>query len=410
MKTILRGGSVFDSTTGQRRQGDVLIEGDRIVSVGGYIKGGSKDADVVDVTGTTIVAGLINMHEHLTMRRTWGPPHKQFELPEPYLVIRGVRGALASLRQGITTARELGAKSHMNVFLKRAIDFEVIPGPRVLAAGAPISVTGGHAWTLSTEADGAEGMRLAVRRTIKAGADWIKLISSNDPVHQEHEGEHTHPELNAEEFRVAVETAHNWGRKITAHAMGTRTIGWAIDAGIDSIEHGIYLDRPLAERMVREGVALIPTLSGYYETILDRWSRGPDWIARHKHLIEPHKWSVRIAIESGVQIGVGTDTVGDIVEEMQMLVECGMSSAQALTAATLTNAQILGLERDIGTVEQGKRADLVVVRGDPLVDLGSMRRVDWVFKAGKGARPADIGVSSDDESAEWTSLRIVEAH
>jgi imidazolonepropionase-like amidohydrolase len=298
----------------------------------------------------------------------------------------------------------------MNVFLKTAIDFDMVPGPHVLPAGAPISVTGGHAWTLSTVADGIDGVRHAVRETIRAGADWIKLISSNDPVHREHDGEHTHPEFTAEELRTAVETAHDWGRKITAHAMGRRTLGWAIDAGIDSVEHGIYLDEQLATQMVKKNIALIPTVSGYYETVLARWSRGDDWIVRHNYLLEPHQRSTKIAVQTGVQIGVGTDTLGDIVEEMEMLVACGMTNAQALTAATRTNARILGLDAQIGTIEPGKRADLVIVQGDPIADLSVMRQVGWVFKDGRGAKPLDINISTADETADWTSLRIVEGH
>ena len=128
MTTLLLGGHVFDSAMGQRRQSDVLIDGDRITRVGDCQRERQRSYGHRH-EGMTILPGLINMHEHLTMRRTWGPPHKQFVLAEPYLVIRGVRGALASLRQGITTVRELGARSHMNVFLKTAIDFDMVPGP-----------------------------------------------------------------------------------------------------------------------------------------------------------------------------------------------------------------------------------------------------------------------------------------
>lgn len=404
---VLRGGSIFDAVRGEMLRADVRIRRNRIEAVATDLR--APEAEQVDVSGMAVLPGLINMHEHLTMRRTWGPPWRQTELPDPYLVIRGVRAALAVLRQGITTVRELGAKHHLNIYLKRAIGAGLIPGPRVIAAGAPISITGGHAWKLSTEADGADGMRRAVRETIKAGADWIKLITSNDPIREAREGQHAHPEFSRGEFIAAVEAAHAWGRKITAHAMGRDTIAWAIEAGVDSVEHGIYLDETLAERMVRVDVALIPTLSGYYETTLDRWERGADWIARHKLLLEPHKASTRIAIEAGVRIGVGTDTVGEIVEELELLVGCGLTRAQALCAATLTNARILGLDGQLGTVEAGKTADLVVVRGDPLGELGALRRVEWVVQDGIPLRPDEIVLPTSDETAEWTSLRLLDA-
>lgn len=405
MDVVLRGGYVFDAVGGEVRAADVRIRDGRIAAVGPQLRG--VDAEELDARALTVLPGLINMHEHLTMRRTWGPPWQQTELDDLYLVIRGVRAALATLGRGVTTVRELGAKHHLNVHLKRAIAAGVIPGPRVLAAGAPISITGGHAWKLSTEADGPEGMRRAVRETIKAGADWIKLISSNDPVHEERDGQHTHPEISREEFVAAVSAAHAWGRRLTAHAMGRDTIGWAVDAGVDCIEHGVYLDEALADRMLRADVSLVPTLSGYYETTLERWGRGADWIARHEHLLQPHKVSTRIAIEAGVRVGVGTDTVGDIVEELEMLVVCGMTPAQALSAATLTNAQILGLDDQIGTVEPGKIADLVLVRGNPLDDLGVLRDVAWIYQRGVGRRPEDIGLRMDDETVEWTSLRLL---
>jgi imidazolonepropionase-like amidohydrolase len=356
----------------------------------------------------TISPGLINMHEHLTLHRTWGPMWRQTELADPYLVIRGLRAALTVLKQGITTVRELAAPRHLNIFLKRAIQADMFPGPRVLAAGAPLSPTGGHAWPISTEADGPDGMRRAVRATIKAGADWIKLLSSNDPTPEPHNGEYSHPEFFRDEFAAAVEAAHMWGRKITAHAMGRTTIGWAIDAGVDSIEHGIYLDEELAVRMVERNVALIPTLSGYYENTLPQWQRGPGWEEACKRLVIPHHQdSARIAVDRGVQVGVGTDTIGDIVDELKMLVECGMTPAGALAAATLTNAKILGLDDRLGTVEPGKLADLVVVQGDPVLHIEDLRAVEWVFQSGAGRRPCDIVVPTRDETADWTSLSLL---
>lgn len=250
----------------------MLVEDGRIREVGLSVR--SEDFTEIEIAGMTVLPGLINMHEHLTLRHTWGPNWRQTQLEDPFLVIRGVRAALAVLKHGITTIRDLAAPHGLNIHLKRAIAVDMFPGPRVLAAGAPISITGGHAWPISTEGDGPEGMRLAVRRTIKAGADWIKLIASNDPVSEEHDGQLSHPELSPEELAAAVQAGHLWGRKVTAHAMGRQAIGWAIDAGVDSIEHGIYLDGALAVRMVKARIALIPTLSGYYQGTRSIWGNS----------------------------------------------------------------------------------------------------------------------------------------
>lgn len=366
-----------------------------------------RDASVLEIEANTVLPGLINLHEHLTMKRTWGPTWRQLDLADPYLIVRGVRGALAALRQGFTTVRELGAKNHLNVYLRRAIDAGLFPGPRVIPAGAPISITGGHAWKLSTEADGPEGMRRQVRETIKAGADWIKLITSNDPVHETYDGEHTHAEFQPEELTAAVTAAHAWKRRVTAHAMGREAIGWALDAGVDSIEHGVYLDDALAERMRSLAIALVPTMSGYHQSRLDRWSRGADWIARHEHLPEDHRRSTRLAIAAGVRIGVGTDTLGDFVEELTMLTTCGMTKNQVLSAATHVNASVLGLNAEIGAIRPGMRADLVVVRGDPLADLEALRSVAWVVRSGVLLRPDEIGMPVADEDSSWNSLGLL---
>jgi imidazolonepropionase-like amidohydrolase len=402
--TLLKGGRFFDAAAGKMVDGDVLLDGELIAEVGvGIARPGAVELDVV---GMTVLPGLINMHEHFTIRHTWGPTRQQHGLADPYLVIRAVRASLTVLKQGITTVRELGAKHHLNVYMKRAIAENQIPGPRVYAAGSPISITGGHAWRLSTEADGPEGMRRAVRETIKAGADWIKLIGSNDPIAEPRDGQHTHPEIGPDEYRAAADAAHLWGNRITAHAMGRDSIRWAIDGGVDSIEHGIYMDRDLAKRMVDADTALIPTLSGYQSTTTERWSRGEDWIRRHKALPEPHKVSTRIAIEAGVRIAVGTDSVGDYVDELERLVECGMTPAQALTAATLSGAEILGKADQLGSVDVGKAADLVIVRGNPVDDLSVVRDVAFVVQGGIVKRPDEIVLSIDDESASWNSLSL----
>lgn len=405
---ILRGGLIADLLNEEVQAADIEIRDGWIVHVAANLP--RSDAEEIDVSGLVLLPGLINMHEHLTMKRTWGPTWDQMDLADPYLVIRAVRAAMRDVQSGVTTIRELGAKNHLNIFIKRAIAAKAIPGPRTFAAGAPITTTGGHAWKLSTEADGPGGIAVAVRQTIKAGADWIKLISSNDPVHEEHEGQHTHPELSREEFHAAVQTAHLARRRITSHTMGRESLGWAIEAGVDSIEHGIYLDEELATQMKTKGIALIPTLSGYYQTILEHWDRGADWIARHNHLLEPHQTSARIAIDQGLRIGVGTDTVGDYVEELEMLVRCGMTTGQALHAATAVNADILGAGSTLGQIREGMRADCVALEKNPLESLGHLTSLRLVVQDGAVSHPQDLTLPTLDETSSWNTLTLRNHH
>jgi imidazolonepropionase-like amidohydrolase len=407
MTQVLRGGAVFDAATGTTRFADVVLEGD-IISAIEDPSSRLGDAADVDVSGMTVLPGLINLHAHLLERRVWGPKHRQWQLKDVYHTIRGVRSSMAVLQQGFTTIRELAAQHALNLDLKRAIEVGMFPGPRVLAAGAPISVTGGHAWPISIEADGPIGMRRAVRESIKQGVDWIKLLSSNDPVPEQPDGQYSHPEFAADEYVAAVETAHLWGRPVTAHTMGRQSIEWAIAAGVDCMEHGIYMDPELAASRVAANIALVPTLSGYHQNTLDVWGRDPSRTALMKKLVKPHHHdSVRHAVKAGVRIGLGTDSTGDHVEELEMLVECGMSPGQALRSATLDAACILRLDDRLGSIGVGKIADLVVVRGDPLVDLQCMRAVEWVFQSGYGRRPCDIVMPTMDETADWNALGLL---
>jgi imidazolonepropionase-like amidohydrolase len=401
---ILRGGRVFDPLSGDAPRADVAIDGGRITAVGPNLSDGT--ATQTDIGDMTVVPGLINMHAHLLDTRTWGPKGKQRELSDLYMVVRAVRASLGQLQQGITTVRELGARHHLNVFLKKAVDGRMFPGPRILPVGAPISVTGGKAWGISTQADGPDGMRRAVRETIKAGAVWIKLLSTNEPVERQPNGEYALPEFTPDEYQAAAEAAHMWGRKITAHAMGRQAIDWAIKGGVDSIEHGIYLDDELAEAMVRQNIGLIPTLSSYHQNTLAYWGRGHE--AAMTHLVKPnHEVSITTAVKHGVRIAVGTDSIGDYVEELEMLVDCGMTPARALASATLEPARILGWEDRIGTICPGLLADLVVVRGNPLDDLKAMRAIEYVIQAGVRRRPSEIILPTGDETPEWNSLQLL---
>ena len=407
-KTLLKGGKVFSGlpNCGMQRA-DVLLEGRLIRDLG--IKFPSDDeVKIVDVSGCSVLPGLINNHEHLILKRTYGPPYKQLQLSDALLVIRAVRAALRDLRDGVTTIRENGAKNDINFALKRAIDIRAIPGPRVLLSRM-ISSVGGHAAVFGRVATGPHEFRAAARETISDGADWVKVMSTMDPVRIGLSGQHTYPEVTEEELGALVDETHRWCKKVSVHAMGSVGLGQAIRCKPDTIEHGMYLDSSLAKQMVENNIALIPTLSSYQQTMRAEFARGADWIARHELLTTPHKEGFEAALEAGVTIGVGTDTIGDYVEELQMMVQMGMNAQTALECATRVNATILGLADEIGTIEPSKTADLVVVQGDPLANLEALRNVVMIAKDGEVLSKQDVQICTDDESAEWNTLVALDA-
>ncbi len=415
--TLLRGGNVFSgvSNCGIVRA-DVLLEDKHIRSVGTDFTLNNNDAETVDVSGCCVLPGLINIHEHLIQKRTYGPPFtiypspiisKQMQLPDAFLVIRAVRAALRNLRDGVTTIREVGAKNDISFAIKRAIDIRAIPGPRIVLS-RQITSLGGHGVAFGRAATGPYEFRAAAREAISDGADWVKVKTSKDPVRVGLQGQHTYPEVIEEELAAVVDETHRWCKKVCVHAIGSVALAQAIRCRPDTIEHGIYLDTSLARSMAESKIALIPTLSGYHQPTRGEFGRGADWIALHQLIAAPHRASFRAALEAGVTMGVGTDTLGDYVEELQMMVELGMDAQTALESATRVNATILGLEDEIGTLESGKTADLVVVRGDPLTDLEALRDVVMIVKDGEALTRQDVQLCTDDESAEWNTIAAVD--
>lgn len=254
--------------------GDVLIEGDKIKAVGNNYSGTIADR-VIDLDGCTLLPGFIDLHVHLTSRRTIGPLSKIIHDDDGFSIIRSVRNTLTLLRQGVTTIREIGARNNINLIIREAIARRIMAGPRMLIAGSPLSITGSHSLTC-IECDGPEEFRRHTRKLINKGVDWIKTFASNDPIDDPFEGEYTHPEITIPELEAIIATAKQYRKRVAVHAMGSKCIKTVAALGVDSIEHGIYLDEEGADVMMKKKVALVPTLSGYIETTLPRWNREKD--------------------------------------------------------------------------------------------------------------------------------------
>lgn len=349
----------------------------------------------LDAGGKYLLPGLINLHVHVQRRHLargqtafrHGAPYVE-NSPDPKRMLWALQNAWYELTTGVTTIRDAASKNRLASQLREAINEGIVRGPRIIACGFGIACTGGHEthrYQGAIEADGPDEICKAVRGEIKAGADFIKLMASGGIGGMP---EHEHPnwdELSLEEMTVAVTEAHKRGKSVTVHAMGEKPVLQALYAGVDGIEHGTTLSDQAIELMVQRGVYYVPTMSGIAAVAHKEETLGNRKLADliYQEVILPQQASVKKAYERGILIGCGTDTLGDMVDEMKMLHDCGVSKMDCVKAATANAAKIVGLDHMIGTVECGKKADLVLIDGNPLSDLNNMRNVRAVLLNGE---------------------------
>jgi imidazolonepropionase-like amidohydrolase len=404
--TLLHHCSVFDGVTDRPLPGAaVLIRDERITDVG-------PEADVrarvhgelheVDLDGAWVMAGLLNMHTHFSLSLP-GPGGGEVQAMGPHaLTLYMASGARRTLGSGVTTVRCVAEKDHAEFAIRDAIGAGLAVGPRIFTAGRALVCTGGHGHegTGTLQCDGADGFRRGARAQISAGADLIKVMISGG-IAGEHEAIDT-PQLTADEIAAVIETAHAWGRKVTAHAGPAPIIEKAVRLGLDCVEHGYQLTRPVAELMAERGTSLVPTLivtrcGDFFDSL-----GVPQWMQRRSLDAGPrHIESYRTALDAGVEILLGSDmppfqpTEGTTatVRELEHMADNGLSAVDALRAATISPARWLGAADDIGTVEPGKYADLIATDADPTVDVSALRSLRWVMKGGQVVRDDRIGLS-----------------
>ncbi len=395
MRTVLAGGQVFDGTGAAPADADLAVEDGRIVDVGPGLDGDES----VDVAGRTLLPGLFDCHTHVMLGHIdiW----RLIQTPFSYKFYDSIRNLEATLDAGITTVRDAGGA---DLGVKQAVDDGLVRGPRIQISIRMLSQTGGHGdgWLPSGErihlfpdypgspnsiVDGPDEIRRKVRELVQAGAEVIKIATSGGVLSPRDKPDQ--PGFDVEEIQAIVGEAQAAGLDVMSHAQATSGIKNALRAGVRSIEHGIYLDDEAISLMVDNGAYLVATLvaaTGVVEAAERGASIPAASLAKAMEVITSHRESFRAAYEAGVKIAMGTDSGvtphGDNLRELELMAECGMQPEEVLVATTRTAAELMRLEDELGTLEPGKRADVVVVDGDPF-DFSTLKeRIADVYKDG----------------------------
>jgi imidazolonepropionase-like amidohydrolase len=385
-KTLVRGGLVIDGTGGPPiDKGVILIEGQRIVSVGkeGEVRK-KADARVLDCSDQTLLPGLIDCHNHLSLDPTLENYLYRMNDSIPELTLRAMTTMAVDLRSGVTTSRCLGDKGFLDMECKKSVNSGLVPGPRLLVATRGVRALHGHGF-VGYPFSGVEQIRTAVRENLAAGADVIKIFITGtlrDP-----KGIPSY--LSREEIQVAVDEAHRLGVPVATHCIGGIGLEWALEMGIDTIEHGYFLTDKEIDLLAKSDNWLVMTPSIFFTDARIR-TLPPHLIGGHLQQRKEVAQRMRAAIKAGIKFAVGTDGMhGGLAQEIQYLVDFGATTSQALMAATYHAARVCRLEDSIGTLGPGKFGDIIGVNGNPLEDIGALKRVKTVVSRGEIKHLAD---------------------
>ncbi|HEV2396497.1 MAG TPA: amidohydrolase family protein [Candidatus Sulfotelmatobacter sp.] len=394
---VLHAGHLLDVRSGKiLNDQTIVIENGKIVSSGATAAAKAPaDAVRIELPNATVLPGLIDAHTHLTMDPKFGYEALAISLPREALI--GAKNARVTLLAGFTTVRNVGASGFSDVALRDAINAGDVPGPRMLVSGPAMGITGGHCDNnmLPMEyhavgdgvADGIAAVQHKVRENIKYGADLIKVCATGGVLSLGDNPQSA--QYTLEEMKAIVADAHRLGRKVAAHAHGAEGIRWAAEAGVDSVEHGSYIDDPAIAAMKEHGTYLVPTLY-LGDWMIDNAGLThlpAPLLAKAQAVIPAARKNIAHAFASGVKVAFGTDAAvyphGMNAHEFAVMVKLGLTPLQAIQTSTINAADLLGWNGKVGTLEPGAWADIVAVDGDPLKDVTALEHVKFVMKGGE---------------------------
>lgn len=400
---LLRADLVLTGRPGESfAPGEVLIDGTQIAHVGP--RGSAQEVpgtEVVELPGCTLLPGMIDSHVHIGFDRAVDPGTRRSAESDAHLLLRMAENCRKLLSAGVTSARDLGGRGFLEVELRDAIEAGLAVGPHLVVATRPITNTGGHCWYMGGEADNEEAIRAVARENFRAGADLLKIMVT---------GGNMTPvgappwlaQFTAAQIKVAVDEAAMRGKTVAAHAHGTAGIANAVEAGVSTIEHcsfqgpegigaPVRIDMAVVGRIAERGIYVCPTVSGVVWKLKD--DLGEEWLG---------SWLKRLSSirDAGVRMVAGTDSgfaargvenrMDDYVSSLEMFALAGWSNAGVIEAATVLAAQACGVGEVAGSLDPGKRADLIAVRGNPLSRLADLRRLELVMVSGRQVTQADV--------------------
>jgi imidazolonepropionase-like amidohydrolase len=394
-RTLLRTGHLLDVKTGSEATGQtIIVTGDRITAIASTASTPKQPGDIeIDLTKYTVMPGLIDVHTHLTMANNFDPFFELTMTPAKEAII-GVENAKVTLEAGFTTVRNVGANDYTDVALRDEINAGHIPGPHMQVSGPALGITGGHMdenllpyeYHIHGQAvaDGIPAVQHQVRENIKYGADLIKIGATGGVLSKGDDPQAS--QYTLEEMQAIVADAHRLGRKVAAHAHGAQGILWASEAGVDSIEHGSYLNDEGIAMMKKKGTYLVPT--AYLIDWMQQYGNLPPiYIQKMKDVSAVEKQNAIKAIKAGVKVALGTDAAvyphGLNAHELDVYVnQFGMSPLAAIQTGTLNAADLMGWTDRVGSIDPGKWADIIAIEGDPLKDVKLLQHVPFVMKSG----------------------------
>jgi imidazolonepropionase-like amidohydrolase len=396
-RTIIRGGRVLNVRTGELKANQaIVIEGDKIAQIAPSSEIAAAPGDTtIDLPNATLLPGLIDMHTHLTFELS-SLSYEGLGISTAREALHGARNARRTLEAGFTTVRNLGAFDYADIALRDAINDGDVIGPRVVASGPALGITGGHCdenllppafhFQRAGVADGVEAVQHKVREVIRYGADVIKICATGGVLSKGDDPNAS--QYTLEEMKAIVADAHRLGRKVAAHAHGAEGVRWASEAGVDSVEHGHLMDDAAIAALKKNGTYLVPTLflTEYMQQNMEH-SDVPEFSKQKMRWIaSAAQQNVKKAFDAGVKVAFGTDAAvyphGLNAGEFHVYVKLGMTPLAAIQTATINASDLLGPKYLVGSLETGRWADVIGVDGDPTKDVTILEHVKFVMKAG----------------------------